>query len=138
MFDELNKYKNKGHFFFQRDSNLKDVSKDVPNLPGVYCIYRLHNGKIDLVYIGKSGTICSNGTFKDQLLKKRLNNKQEGIPRQKFFEQKLTEEGSDTLNIYWYVTFDEENRDLPSYVEGILLQRYFEIYGRIPEWNRKC
>lgn len=133
MFDELEKYKNKGHFFFQKGSMLKVVSKDVPNLPEIYYIYRLCRGKIDLVYIGKSGTILSNGKFKDQL----LNNKQDGIPRQKFFEQKLREEGSDALDIYWHVTFDEENQDIPSYVEGLLLQHYFEIYGQLPEWNKE-
>ena len=137
MFDELEKYKNKGHFFFQKGSMLKEVSKDVPNLPGIYYIYRLCRGKIDLVYIGKSGTMLSNGKFKDQLLNKRLNNKQDGILRQKFFEQKLMEEVSDALDIYCYVTFDEENQDIPSYVEGLLLQHYFEIYGRLPEWNKE-
>ncbi len=81
--------------------------------------------------------MLSNGKFKDQLLNKRLNNKQDGISRQNFFEQKIAEEGSDALDIYWYVTFDEENQDIPSYVEGILLQRYFEIYGRLPEWNNE-
>ncbi|MDL2247302.1 hypothetical protein LJC05_01045 [Bacteroides sp. OttesenSCG-928-J23] len=137
MFDELDKYKNKGHFFFQRGSKLKEVSANVPNLPGVYYIYRLCRGAIDLVYIGKSGTVLPNGEFKDQLLNKRLNSKQDGMPRQKFFEQKLIEEGSDALDIYWYVTFDEENQDIPSYVEDVLLQRYFRIYGRLPEWNNE-
>lgn len=137
MFDELDKYKNKGHFFFQQGSKLKEESADVPNLPGVYYIYRLRRGTIDLVYIGKSGTMLPNGNFKDQLLNKRLNNKQDEMPRQKFFEQKMMEEGSDALDIYWYVTFDEENQDIPSYVEGVLLQRYFETYGRLPEWNKE-
>lgn len=137
MLDELDKYKNKGHFFFQKRSVLKEISKDVPNLPGVYYIYRLRKGKIDLVYIGKSGTMLTSGKFKDQLLNKRLNNRQDGIPRQKFFEQKLMEEGSDALDIYWHVTFNEESQDIPSYVEGILLQRHFEIYGRLPEWSKK-
>lgn len=137
MFNELNRYKNKGHFFFQKEDKLKKVSKDVPNMPGIYCIYRLCRGKINIVYIGKSGTMQSNGKFKDQMLNKRLNNKQEGIPRQKFFEQKIEKEGIDTLDIYWYVTFDEENQDIPSYVEGVLLQRYFEIYRQLPEWNKE-
>jgi hypothetical protein len=137
MFDELKNYKNKGHFFFQKGNKLKEVSKEVPNLPGIYYIYRLRRGKIDLVYIGKSGTMLSNGKFKDQLLNKQLNNGQKGISRQEFFEQKLAEEESDALDIYWHVTFDEKNKDIPSYVEGILLQHYFEIYGRLPEWNKE-
>lgn len=137
MFDELDKYKNNGHFFFQKGDVLKDVSKDVSNMPGVYCIYRLRDGAVELVYIGKSGVMLPNGTFGDQLLNKRLNNKQDRVSQQKFFEQKLLEDGSDALDIYWYVTFDQDSQDIPSYVEGVLLQRYFEIYGRLPEWNKE-
>jgi len=88
MFSGLDKYKNNGHFFFEKDKNLKELSKDVPNLPGVYYILRLSRGKIDLVYIGKSGTILQNGSFKEQGLKGRLNNKQEGIKREDFFNEK--------------------------------------------------
>jgi len=36
MFDELNKYKNNGNFTFKLGDNLREKSKDVPNLPGVY------------------------------------------------------------------------------------------------------
>jgi len=62
MFDEIKKYKNNGHFFFKRGNSLKDVSKDVPDLPGVY-------------------------------------------------------------------------RDLPGYVEGLILQIHFKRHGSLPEWN---
>lgn len=54
MFTELEKYQNNGHFFFQKGKNLKELSRDVPYLPGVYYIIRLSKEKIDLVYIGKS------------------------------------------------------------------------------------
>ena len=70
MFDELNKYKNKGHFFLSNSDKLSEQSKDVPNLPDVYYILRLAKGRVDLVYIGKSGTILQKRTFKNQLLKK--------------------------------------------------------------------
>lgn len=137
MFDELNKYQNNGHFFFEKGSMLSQVTKDVPELPGVYYILRLAKGKIDLVYIGKSGTIEQNGTFKNQLLRKRLNNKQEkDIKRQDFFEQKIDEENIDALDIYWFVTFDENHQDLPGYVEALLIQRYFETFGELPPWNK--
>lgn len=106
MFDELNKYQNTGHFFFEKGSVLSHVTKDVPEIPGVYYILRLAKGKIDLVYIGKSGTVEQNGKFKNQLLRKRLNtcieqgrnDKQEkDIKRQDFFEQKIDEENIDAL-----------------------------------------
>jgi hypothetical protein len=76
MFDEIKKNKNNGHFFFKKGDNLKQVSKTVPDLPGVYYIIRLSNGQIELVYIGKSGLIRQNGQFKDQGINSCLNNKQ--------------------------------------------------------------
>lgn len=136
MFDEIKKYKNNGHFFFQKGDKLMEVSKDVPDLPGVYYILRLSKGKIDLVYIGKSGTITQSGVFKDQLLQGRINNKSNGIKRQEYFEQKILEDKIDGLDIYWYVTMDKNN-DLPGYVEGLLMQRYFDLHGKLPPWN-KC
>lgn len=137
MFDELKKYKNKGHFFFNPGYKLIDASKGVPELPGVYYIIRLANNKVDLVYIGKSGTINQSGEFKDQLLNRRINNKQDGMKRQKHFEQKMSEENIEGLDIYWFVTMDKNNNDLPGYIEGLLLQRYFEMHGKLPPWN-KC
>jgi hypothetical protein len=49
MFDEIKKYKNNGHFFFKTGDNLKLISKSVPDLPGVFYIIRLSNGRIELV-----------------------------------------------------------------------------------------
>jgi hypothetical protein len=57
MFDETNKYKNSGNFFFEKGDQLSEVSKQVPEEPGVYYILKLAKGKVELVYIGKSGTL---------------------------------------------------------------------------------
>jgi hypothetical protein len=137
MFDELKKYKNSGHFFFKKGDRLTNVSKEVPELPGVYYIIRLSKSKVDLVYIGKSGTINQSGICKDQLLKGRINNKSNGMKRQQYSEQKMAEENIDGLDIYWFVTMDKTNNHLPGYVEGLLMQRYFDIHGKLPQWN-KC
>ena len=136
MFAELEKYKTNGHFFFEKNDNLRNKSKDVPNLPGVYYILKLAKGKVELVYIGKSGSMLQNGQFKDQLLNKRLNNKQDGIRREYYFLNKIEEENIEALDIYWFATVDDEHNDLPGYVEGLLLQRYFEVYGCLPPWNK--
>jgi hypothetical protein len=49
MFDKTKKYKNWGHFFFQKGDKLSEVSLEVPELPGVYYIIRLVHGRNDLV-----------------------------------------------------------------------------------------
>ena len=135
MFDETEKYLNQGHFFFKKGNSLEDVSKDVPNLPGVYYIIRLARGRVDLVYIGQSGTINQKGVFKKPLLKDGINIQQDGTPRQAFFDNKMITENIDGLDIYWFVTVDEHNNDLPSYVEALLMQRYYEVNGDLPIWN---
>ena len=137
MFDETKRYKNNGHFFFRKGDSLKQLSKDIPDLPGVYYIVRLAGGRIELVFIGKSGTIKQNGKFNDPGLKSQLNSKQDGIERQEFFESRILKENIDALDIYWFVTFDKKSQDLPGFVEGLLIQRFFEMYGRLPLWNKE-
>ena len=137
MFDETKKYKDSGHFFFKNGDNLLTASKDVPELPGVYYIIKLARGNFNLVYIGKSGTINQSGAFKDQLLKGRINNKHDGMKRQSYFEQKIIEENIEALDISWFVTMNKKHNDLPGYVEGLIMQRYFEVHGTLPPWN-KC
>lgn len=136
MFKEIKKYKNNGHFFFKKGDKLSEVSNDVPQMQGVYYIIRLANGNVELVYIGKSGTITQSGELKEQSLKERINNKQDGIKRQDFFEKKILEENIDGLDIYWFVTMDKNNDDLPSYVEGLLIQRFYEVHNKLPLWNK--
>ena len=137
MFEDLSKYQTNGHFIFQKGDVLSAKSKDVPEFPGVYYILRHANGNIDLVYIGKSGTMQQNGLFKSQPLKGRINNKQAGMKRQQYFEQKIEQEKIDRLDIYWFVTFDKYHRDLPGFVEGQLIQRYFNLHGCLPPWNKE-
>jgi hypothetical protein len=136
MFDELNKYSCNGHFFFKRGQKLSTVC-NAPEQPGVYYILQSKKGEIELLYIGASGTISQKGEFSKQLLKSRLNNKQNGVKRQLYFEEMMLLEEIDTLDIYWFVTFDNKHKDLPSFVEALLLQKHFEIYGCLPDWNKK-
>ena len=134
MFDETRQYKEQGHFFFNGGDNLKEVSKKVPEKPGVYYIVRLAQGKITLVYIGKSEFIQQNG-LKAKLLNRSLNSNQADISKEKYFQQKMVEEQIDALDIYWFVTMDKNHNDLPAFVEGLLLQRVFDWNGMVPEWN---
>ena len=86
--------------------------------------------------IGNSGTITQNGQFKGQTLKSRINNKQDGMKRQHFFDKKMVEENIDGLDIYWFVTIDESNNDLPSFAKALLMQRFYEVHGKLPLWNK--
>jgi hypothetical protein len=63
MFDELNKYKLNDHFFFKSTDNLNLVCNAPNDKSGVYIIYQLKNGRIELIYIGRSGEIKPDGTL---------------------------------------------------------------------------
>ena len=80
--------------------------------------------------------IHKNGQFKNHGLNDSLNDNQEGLNRQSFFESQILNENIDALDNYWFVTFDTKHKDLPGFVEGLLIQRFFEIIGRLPLRNR--
>lgn len=90
-----------------------------------------------MVYIGKAGTIDQSGDPKKQCLRDRINNIRGDMKPQDFFNSKVKEKYIDGLDIYWFVTMDESKNDLPGYVEGLLMQRFFEIYGSLPIWNKE-
>ena len=137
MFDELTKYKHHGNFGLMKDQKLVDVC-NAPEEAGVYYILMLRKGKVDLVYIGASGTMNQNGKFSKQLLKGRLTKgKQDGVLRQHYFTSMFLLHYMYALDIYWFVTYDNYTQDLPMYVEGVLMQKYFEIHGCLPLWNKE-
>jgi hypothetical protein len=63
MIDLLKKYKNQGHFFFKPDDKLSQVCNAPEDKSGVYVIYALEHGRVNLIYIGRSGKEGSDGTL---------------------------------------------------------------------------
>ena len=63
MFDELKQYKRHGNFFFQSDDNLKEVCNAPSDKSGVYIVYALKGGSIELVYVGRSGKLKPDNTM---------------------------------------------------------------------------
>ena len=143
MFDELNKYKSTNHFFFRPVDSLGQVCNAPTDKSGVYIVYALKDGRIELIYIGCSGKIESDGKLfirKAGLggLKDRLvNGKQFGGPRRNSWKTKMIEERIEALDIYWYVTHDKVFIDCPRILENKLLQRHLDTLGRLPRWNNE-
>jgi len=113
MFDELTKYKNNDHFFFTPDMELNDVCNAPKKSSGIYLVYELKNGRIELVYIGSSGKVQDNGQIKHRnggIFDWIVNGHQFGkIPRKKSWKQKLIEESNEAI----------------------------DIYGQLPKWNKE-
>jgi hypothetical protein len=140
MLEELDKYKSNGHFFFSENEELKLVCNAPINGIGVYVVYALKGGKIELIYIGSSGKILQNGKKKIRIggiADRIVNGKQFGEPRRKSWKSKIIAENIEALDIYWHETFDKKNNDIPSTIEGILIQRFYDIYGVLPKWNKE-
>lgn len=138
MFSDLDKYKNRDHFFFDRDESLEQVCNAPKDKSGVYVVYELAKGKIRIVYIGSSGKMQGSGHMKHRnsgLYDRIVNGKQFDKPRRKSWDDKLAKEGIDALDVYWYDTFSDN--DIPATVDGILIQRFYDAYGRLPKWNKE-
>lgn len=92
--------------------------KDVPNSYGIYIIYSSKGNFEEIIYIGKSGTMINNGTFKKQGIRERLTKKQEGIVRKIYFQNVILDNELDKLKFLWITTFDNTNKELPSLSEA--------------------
>jgi len=140
MFDELEKYESQGHFFFTADDELEKVCDAPKNGLGVYVVYALKNGRIELIYIGSSGKVAQNGNTKVRkrgIYDRLVNGKQFDSSRKVSWKEKVRAEEIEALDVYWYETFDEYNGDIPATIEGIIMQRYFDVYGCLPRWNKE-
>jgi hypothetical protein len=144
MFDELNKYKDHDHFFLTPQNSLREVCNAPTNKSGVYIVYALKDGKIELIYIGCSGKHLADGSMfvrkaglggiKDRI----VNGYQFGkIPRRKSWIAQIEKENIEALDIYWYATHNEKYSDCPRTLENTLLKIHLEIFGRLPKWNKE-
>ena|SRR5690554_1174202 len=140
MFEELEEYESNGHFFFEENDELGKVCNAPKNGIGIYIVYALKNGKIELIYIGSSGKIYQNGTKKVRkggMYDRIVNGKQFDEHIKISWKEKLKTEKIEALDIYWYETFNKIHGDIPATIEGIIMQRHFEIFGTLPKWNKE-
>lgn len=134
MFDELNKYKKNGHFFFRATDSVKEVCNAPDSGHGVCIIHELKLGRVELVYIGGSGSpkkLEYNG-IKDFI----LNGKTFSTPQSKSWAVKMLAENIDALDVYWWITDDKEHNDDAFEIELDVLDLCIDIYDDLPRWNR--
>jgi len=144
MFDQLDKYKKKGHFFFQPTDSLEEVCNAPDDREGVYLIYELKDGHVTLVYIGTSGE-----KIKDYAIREGLLGLQTSIisgtesewkdRRSQRWPIKMLAENIHALDIYWWVTYNGNNYsgDHPEDVKRSIMRIYKKIYGEVPGWNKR-
>ena len=96
---------------------------------GVYVVWQRATDKV--IYIGKSGTMCQDGSFKNQGLAKRLVNREKGQMRQVIFGERVEKYGE--LLIEYVVAKDSSM--IPGYLEARLLQAYYDEHNQLPPDN---
>jgi len=135
----LEKYQTQGTFLFHSGEKLTSKCTDIPNEPGVYLIFTIKKEKKVLAYIGASGKMNQDGSFKKQKLNKRIQNMQNSTTRrQTHFENEIEKWGLDSIEVNWYVTYINDHKDLPLNIEGTLLQQYVDKHGVLPLWNKQA
>jgi hypothetical protein len=128
-----------GQFSSRPDESIQQVviREKVPQARGIYIIFRGDDLKRPL-YIGKAGTLETNGSWKEQGLRKRLTMKQDGMFRSEFFCKLMADKKLAGLTFLWFVAHDDKNsRILPALAEMELFQTHYDQYGCLPELN-KC
>ncbi len=131
------KFPRQGSFKFGpgESINAAVANHDVPNEFGVYLISSVSGSRLDLVYVGKAGTVKTSGSWKEQGIAKRLTNRQGKESRSVFFPRLIEEKKLEGLYFEWFVTFNGETKVLPGLAEAELLQAYFHEHGRLPDLN---
>ena len=140
MFSEIEQYENNGHFFFDGETHIKDVCNAPKSGVGIYLVYALKNGKIELIYVGSIGKITKEGfikTRKEGMYDKIVKGVQFGEIRNKAWKKQLFIEDIEALDVYWYETFNKKHIDIPTVVAGNIIQQFFNIYGKLPKWNEE-
>ena len=134
---EINKeyIKARGYCSFKRDDVLSKVTANIPDGYGVF-ILRKNNEAGDILYIGYSGTPQQDGTFKNQQLRKRINNKQNSKQRrQDFLRQQMKEDSTlQKIIVEWCIL--DEKKCFPADVKADLLCSLAQN-NRWPKWNKQ-
>ena len=138
LFIYTKKYNN-GTFYLNKNEHISHAlnSYNVPNKYGVYLIYSVKDNIEKIIYIGKSGTLQNDGTFKTQGIAGRLKAVgKNNIPRNIYFQDIIKEYDFDKLKFLWIVTVEENVIEIPALVEAKLLQSYFDDNNVLPLLNK--
>ncbi|NDI97767.1 hypothetical protein GWA97_01580 [Flavobacterium sp. LaA7.5] len=132
-----------GKFIYNGDQELSVICNAPRDKSGVYLVYSIKSNQKNLIYVGCSGHIKTDGVIairKTGLggLKGRIvNGHQFGKKRNKSWREQMIKENIDALEIYWYVTHTDSEIESPGFIEFMLLNEYYKSQKKLPEWNKK-
>ena len=135
MYKELEKFTVKGNFTFTQEDNLEAVCNASDNASGVFVVYAAE----ELIMVASTGTVQNDGTLKSKnggLYDKIVNGHQFAKTGRKYsWPAQMKKESIDTLEVFWFETFNDTAKAIPTSVEGQVLQNFLDENGKLPRWN---
>ena len=135
MYKELEKFTVKGNFTFTQEDNLEAVCNASEAGSGVFVVY----ADKELIMVGSTGTVQNDGTLKSKnggLNDKIVNGHQFAKTGRKYsWPAQMKKESIDTLEVFWFETFNDTAKAIPTSVEGQVLQNFLDENGKLPRWN---
>lgn len=139
MYKELKKFKNTNSFTVIENDNLELVCNAPQVGSGVFLVYQLEGEDKQLIMVGSTGTIQNDGTLKSKnggLYDKIVNGHQFAKTARKYtWLTQMKLENITKLEVFWFETFNEKNKSIPTFVEGQILQLFLDENGALPKWN---
>jgi hypothetical protein len=139
MNTELNKFKIKNQFSFSIDDDLELVCNAPDAGAGIFIVYAVEGENKELIMVGSTGTIQNDGTLKSKnggLFDKIVNGHQFAKTSRKYsWSTQMKLENIERLEVYWYETFNDSDKVLPTFMEAQILQNFFDENSKLPRWN---
>ena len=141
MFKQLEKYSDHDNFILTPNDSMIDACNAPDKKSGVYTVSAKRGNDEEIVYIGSSGKMQQSGVLKTRKggLRDRLINGKDSkrLKSKKSWMLRKGNESIDHLVVQWWITFDDLNTHIPIYVEGLLIQEFYDTYGKLPHWNNE-
>jgi hypothetical protein len=138
MYKELKKIKNTNNFSFTINDSLEEVC-NAPETSGIFLVYDAKEAAKELIMVASTGTIQNDGTLKSKnggLYDKIVNGHQFAKTGRKYsWPAQMKLENIDRLEVYWYESFNDKIKLIPTTLEGQILQNFLDENGKLPRWN---
>jgi hypothetical protein len=139
MYKELKKFKSTNSFTFTQEDNLEIVCNAPQIGSGIFLVFQVEEENRQLIMVGSTGTIQNDGTLKSKnggLYDKIVNGHQFAKTARKYtWISQMKLENISKLEVFWFETFNEKNKSIPTFVEGQVLQLFLDENGSLPKWN---
>ena len=139
MYKELKKFKATNSFAFTIEDSLEEVCNAPESGNGIFIVYAVEGEEKELIMVASTGTIQNDGTLKSKnggLFDKIVNGHQFAKTGRKYsWPAQMKLENIERLEVYWYETFNDKNKVIPTFLEGQILQNFLDENAKLPRWN---